>query len=492
MKTLTRIVCVLLCLGTLRPMFGQPKPEYTRDELLTEQRIMKADIDDANFYVDRGIKAVGSNLPEVAKVCVLRSTGRIAKVEEMMKGHPERIERMAFVMFHSQESVRAELRKSYNKLRDSFSAVEDSMYALRSDMLRKGIFGEELKQQVAVLDAASKLLTEIKDKDPALAEKIRAEIESINQALASNDSATAEQKIKELDAMLGAAGYGDRVKQQQDKLDTMAAATGTGGAAGAGSQVENLPDGSTVATTSKSVTLPDGRKQDTVEKTMKRPDGTSQVVRTTTITNPDGSKDVTETVEEHDKDGNVISTKTSQYHLGADGTKVNKGSVTDDGERVTITDPSGKTTTLPKSFFHGNEGTAYNTVYVGGEGQKLTGEQEVKISLKRDASGAITADEHSGRERQWDFAIAEVPGARKFEGDGMSTRLVFQDNKRKTDFKILGWSIKNPQGQEIGHFGAQNEVNFKFTANGAYTIAVNGETDWGSKFNVSVVLTVAL
>jgi len=193
------------------------------------------------------------------------------------------------------------------------------------------------------------------------------------------------------------------------------------------------------------------------------------------------------------KNGNVISTKTSQYTIKPDGSRVEKGSVKDDGERVTITDSSGRTTTVPKSFFHGgNEGTAYDTVYVGGEGQTLTAEREVKITLKRDDSGAITADQHPGREREWAFVIAEVPDSRKFENDGMATRLIFRDNKRKTDFKIDAWSIKDPQGHEIGHFGAQNEVDFKFPASGAYTLSVSGETNWESKFNVSVTLNVSL
>jgi hypothetical protein len=477
-------------------MFGQPKTEWDKSELLTEQRIMKADIEEANFYVNRGISAVGANLPDSAKVSVLRSTGQIAKVEELMKGHPERIERLSLVLFQSRETVRAELKKSYYKLRDSFSAVEDSMYALRRDMLRKGIFGEELKQQVAVLDAASKLLSEIKDKDPALAEKIRGQIEQINQALANNDTATAAKLIDQLNSTLSAAGYGDKVKQQQDKLNSMAGAgsESAGGPAASGApQVEKLPDGSVVTTTTSSVTLPDGRKKDTIEKVMKRPDGTSQIVRTATVTNPDGSKDVSETVEERDKDGNVISTKTSQYMLKPDGTRVDKGSVKDDGERVTVTDAAGNSTTVPKSFFRGNEATVYETQYVGGEGQKLTGERELKITLKRDDAGAIAGfDEHPGRERQWDFTITEAPDARKFESDGMATRLAFRDNKRKTDFKIDTWSITNPQGQGIGHFGAQNEVDFKFPASGAYTLSVTGQTDWGDKFTVSVTLNVAL
>ena len=50
----------------------------------------------------------------------------------------------------------------------------------------------------------------------------------------------------------------------------------------------------------------------------------------------------------------------------------------------------------------------------------------------------------------------------------------------------------NPQGQEVGHFGAQNQVDFKFPASGAYTLSVTGETDWGNKFAVSVTLNVAL
>ena len=511
MKKLSCLAVVLIGLSTLNPLPGQPQNqppvEYGKSDLLTEQRIMNADIKDANYYIDRGIKAVGANLPESAKVCVLRATGLIAKIKEMMKGHPERIERLSLVLFQSREKVRAELRKSYAAVRDNFSAVEDAMYALRRDMLRKGLFGEELKQQVAVLDAASKLAAEIRDKDPALADKIRAKIEAINLALANNDAAAAKQGIDELNALLSSSGYGDRVKQQQQKLEDMAAAgAGAGGAAATpggaaaaaaavagGPQIQTLPDGSTVTTSTNSITLPDGRKQDIVEKVMKRPDGSSQVVRTTTVANPDGSKDVTEVVEERDRNGNLLSTKTSQYKIMPDGSRMEKGSVKDDGERVTITDASGATTTVPKSFFHGNEATAYQTIYVGGEGQKLTAERELKITLKRDDAGSIAGfDQHTGREREWDFVIAEAPDSRKFDTNGMSTRLVFRDNKRKTDFKIESWSIKDPQGREVGRFGAQNEVDFKFPTSGQYTLGVSGATDWGNQFTVSVTLNVAL
>ena len=256
---------------------------------------------------------------------------------------------------------------------------------------------------------------------------------------------------------------------------------------------QTLPDGSTVTTSTNSTTLPDGRKQDTVEKKMQRPDGTSQIVRTSTIANPDGSKDVTEAVEERDKNAKVVFTRTSQFKVMPDGSRVDNGSVKDEGDRVTITDAAGNTTTVPKSFFRGNDATVYETQYVGGEGQKLTGERELKITLKRDSAGGIAGfDQHTGRERLWDFVIAEAPDTRKFENDGMATRLVFRDNQRKTDFKIEAWSIKNPQGQEVGHFGAQNEVDFKFAASGAYILSVTGETDWGNKFAVSVRLNLAL
>ncbi len=502
MRTSLRLAGVLICLGVLRPLLAQPQPpiEFDKSDLLTEQRIMKADIKDANYYIESGIKAVAANLPDSAKVRVLRATGLIAKVEELMKGHPERIERVAMVLFQSRETVRAELRKSYAELRDEFSQVEDSMYALRRDMLRKGIFGDELKQQVAVIDAASKLLSEIKDKDPALAEKIRAQIAEINQALEANDSAKAAKLIEQLNSTLSSAGYGDKVKQQQDKLNTMANAEGAGAetktltnAAPAGPVAEKLPDGLTVTTSTKSVTLPDGRKQEILEKVMKRPDGTSQVIRTVTVTNPDGSKDVSQTVEELDKNGNIISTKTSQSKIMPGGAPtVEKGSVKEEGDRVTITDADGKTTTVPKSFFRGNEAIIYDTVYVGGEGQTLTAERELKITIKRDDSGGVAVDQHPGREREWAFVIAEVPETRKFENDGMATRLAFKDNKKKTDFKIEAWSIKNPQGQEVGHFGNQGEVDFKFPTSGAYTLSVTGATDWGNQFTVSVTLNVAL
>jgi len=213
---------------------------------------------------------------------------------------------------------------------------------------------------------------------------------------------------------------------------------------------------------------------------------------TVAATNPDGSKDTTETVAERDRNGNVISTKTSLYRLMPDGTHVDIGSVKDEPNRVTITDAVGNTFTVPKSLFRGNEATVYETQYVGGKGQKLTGERELTITLKRDEAGRIVGfDQHYGLERQWDFVIAEAPDARKFENDSMATRLVFRDNGQKTDFRIEAWNIKNRQGQEVDHFGAQNEVEVKFHE-GLYTLIVTGKTDWGNRFSVSVNLNVKL
>jgi hypothetical protein len=169
------------------PGFAQPAAapqgpvDPTKAQLETEQRVMKANISDANYHIDRGIKAVGANLPELAKVSVLRATGRVAQVDQVMKSHPERIERVAMVLFTPREEVRKPLRASFKEIRDEFGQLELAMYAFRKDMLRKGIFGEELKQQIAVLDAASKLLPEIEKKDPAMAEKVRGLIDEITR-----------------------------------------------------------------------------------------------------------------------------------------------------------------------------------------------------------------------------------------------------------------------------------------------------------------------
>jgi hypothetical protein len=435
----SRLAAAFFCLGAISAALAQPAEpaapvEYPRSQLETEQRIMRANIDDANYHINRGINAVSAGLPELAKVSMLRATGRVAQIESLMKDHPERIERVAMVLFTPREEVRKPLRASFEKIRDDFGALEQAMYAFRKDMLRKGIFGEELKEQVAVLDSVTKILPGLKQQDPALAAKVSSLVDQINEALANGDTAKAAELITQLESMLKAAGKGDAIESAKDQLNAQA-----GPPAPAAPAAPTTPPAPAEA--AAAVIAP--------------------------------------------------AAAAAMPAAPAPGSKV-----TESADSITITDPvTGETRTIPKSFFHGNEATVYETQYIGGEGQKLTAERELKVSLKQDAAGHFTgADQTTGREREWDFAIAETPGARKFadDGSGMATQLVFADTKRKTDFKIAEWVIKNPAGQEVGRFGAQDKVDFKFKDSGVHTVSVSGETDWGNKFTVSVDIKVAL
>jgi hypothetical protein len=420
----------ILATATSLPAQPPPPTEYARNEIQTDHRVMLANVADANYHIDRGVKAVTADLPDLAKVSMLRATGRVAQIADALKSAPEKIERVAMVLFTPREEVRKPLRESLKKVRDEFGAVEQAMYAFRKDMLRKGIFGEELKQQVAVLDAAAKLLPSLKEKDPALAEKVSSLIDQINQALANGDNVKAAELIKQLNALLSGSGHQkdiDAAKQSINDSGGGGTGNGTGNGTSNGGQGGGLGGGGTG---------------------------------------------------------------------GGQGGGAGGSRVVDNGDSITITDPTtGKTLTVPKRFVRNNQFIVPEATYVGGEGQKLTGERELKGTFTTNASGGLSSSEPTvGRERDWDFSITETPGARKFadDGTGMATQLVFRDNKRKTDFKLTGWSIKNASGQEVGSFGAQDKVDFKFKESGLHAVTVSGETDWGNKFNVTVEIKVAL
>jgi hypothetical protein len=439
--------------------------EFPKAQLETEQRVMKANIADANYHIDRGIKAVSANLPELAKVSVLRATGRVAQVDEVMKSHPERIERVAMVLFTSREEVRKPLRVAFEKIRDEFGALELAMYAFRKDMLRKGIFGEELKQQIAVLDAATKLLPEIEKKDPALAEKIRSKIEEINKALAAGDSATADRLIKELNGMLEGAGYKQAIQNAKDELNKAGGGTspaGGGGATvtGAGGQTATIP-GAT-ATSGGKIRLADGTEID--------PTGCTVL--------PDGSIRLA--------DGRIVKDGRLMAAAGPAGpvTPTKDGRLVDaDGNEIS-----------DEYVWENGEGKGIDKTYVGGKGARLTRETKVSVRATPSSTKANTYEvtKTPGEARSWAFVVAPVPGSEKKSSGSLTLTLALSDRNGATGFTVSKWEITSPSGapSQSGSTGAQ--VTATFTASATYTIQVTGTTDWGSAFVIKSTLPVGV
>jgi hypothetical protein len=456
---LTGLMAQLLILAG----FGQaqtPAPaEFTKGQLETEQRIMKANISDANYHIDRAIKSVGANLADSAKVSLLRATGRVAQIDEVMKAHPERIERLAFSLFYSRETVRAELRASYKKLRDEFGAVEDAMYALRGDMLRKGLFGDELKQQIAVLDAATKLLPEIEKTNPELAAKVRTLIEQINQALASGDTAKAEELIKQLNGLLEGAGYKQNIADAKSKIGGGAGGGGAATVMGAHGQPVAIP-GAT-ATGGGKARLADGTEVD-LNGAQVLPDGSIRLADGRVI-----------------KDGRLVS--------GSSGPVV-------PGKDAKFYDADGNEITVDATWGPDGAGAGVDKVYVGGRGERLV--RETKVTFKpvpiSDKPNAYTVAKTPGESRTWAFIVGPVPGSDKKASGSYTVAVALTDKSGASGFTASRWEITGPGGSPSLDNTSGPQVTATFSQSGTYSVQVSGTTDWGSPFVIKSSLKIGV
>jgi hypothetical protein len=462
--------------------FGQPATpapvEFTKGQLETEQRIMRAQITDANFHVDRAIKSVGANLPDSAKVSLLRATGRVAQIDEVMRAHPERIERLAFSLFYSRETVRTELRTTYNKLRDEFGAVEDAMYALRRDMLRKGLFGDELKQQVAVLDAATKLLPEIENKNPKLAAEIRDLINQINEALARGDIAGAEKLIKQLNEKLEKAGYKQNVKDAMDKIGVGEPPAGTGarsGPLGGGTGGVTIagPNGQTatipfaVAGPGETATLQSGENVN-LKGAKIQPDGSILLADGRVI-----------------KDGKLIGGNSSGGTGGTGSASATPGRGAVDAEGNEISD---------EYVWENGEGKGVDKTYVGGKGIRLTKETKVSVRATPVVGKANTYEvtKSPGESRTWAFVVAPVPGSEKRTNGSYNVAIALTDRSGAKGFTAGKWEITGPSGSPSLDTSSGAQVTATFSQSGTYSVQVSGTTDWGSPFVIKGSLKIGV
>jgi hypothetical protein len=442
--------------------FGQaqaPAPtEFSKGQLETEQRIMKANISDANYHIDRAIKSVGANLAESAKVSLLRATGRVAQIDEVMKAHPERIERLSFSLLYSRESVRKELRATYNKLRDDFGAVEDAMYALRSDMLRKGLFGEELKQQIAVLDAATKLLPEIEKSNPELAAKVRTLIEQINQALAAGDTAKAGELIKQLNGLLEGAGYKQNIADAKSKIGGGTAVDGQAMVMGPNGQAVAIPGATAVA--GGRAHLADGTEVDL---------NGAQVL-------PDGSIRLA--------DGRIIK----------DGRLVGGGAaVVNPSRDARLFDADGNEIS-DEFVWENGVGKGVDKTYVGGKGSRLVRETKVSVRATPNPSkpNSYEVTKTPGESRTWAFIVAPVPGSERKSTGNYTVAVALTDKSGATGFTAAKWEITGPGGSPNLDSSSGLQVTATFSQSGTYSVQVSGTTDWGSPFTIKSSLKIGV
>jgi hypothetical protein len=449
--------------------------EYSKSQLETEQRIMKADLTDTNFHIDRTIKSIAADLPDSAKVSLLRATAKISELDDLMKGHGERIERLSFSLFYSRETVRQDLRTSFAKLRDDFGSAEDSMYAVRKDMLKKGIFGEALKQQIAVLDALPKLLADLDKKDPATAQKVRDLRDQINAALAAGDSEKASSLLGQLTDTLKGAGYSDAISNAVQKINDSgnSGPTGSGGSAGA----QTLQGGGSLAPGADGAVLtgPDGQ-------TTKIPgasilDGGKARLKSGEVVDMNGSKVL--------PNGDVLL---------ADGRTIKNGNLFDqnpgadakllDGDQNEVSD---------EYVWKDGMGQGVDKKYVGGKGARLVQEVKVTVVAKpTDTANTYSVTKTPGEARSWAFVVAPVQGSEKKSSGSLTITLAVSDKNGGTGFTISKWDITSSAGSPTLEQSSGSQVLATFSSSATYTVQVSGTTDWGSQFVIKSSLPVGV
>ena len=462
MHTPSRLrVSILSLCAVLLPAgaaFSQQSPvEYSKTQLEADQRVMRANISDANYHIDRGIKAAGAGLPDSAKVSLLRATGRIAQVDETMKSHPERIERLAWSLLYTRETVRKQLRAGFDKLRDDFGAVEDSMYALRRDMLRKGMFGEELQQQVAVLDAAKKLLPELEKKNPALAAKVRNLIEQINQALAAGDMAKAGELLKQLTATLVEGGHGQDIKDASDKIN------------------EGRPQ------------APDPKLQEA-----------RALAGRLAQTDPAAARSIEDLVSQIEDARRRGDTATADRLMAQLNELIRQKSGQDSqkqwkpGEKVY--DENGNEVTDEYVWGPDGEGRGVDKVYVGDKGGRLVRETKVNVRATPSTSKPNTFEvtKSPGASRTWALVVAPVPGSEKKATGSYTVSFALTDRAGASGFTVTKWDITSPSGSPTLDSTTGSQVTATFSKSATYTVQVSGTTDWGSAFTIKTNLTVGV
>lgn len=473
------ILCSISGYGQAQPQPAQP-PEYSKSQLETEQRIMRADLTDTNYHIDRTIKSVAADLPESAKVSLLRATAKISELADLMKNHSERIERLSFSLFYVRENIRQDLRKNFAKIREDFGSAEDSMYAVRKDMLKKGIFGEALKQQIAVLDALPKMLEDLDKKDPATAQKVRDLRDQINAALAAGDSAKASDLLKQLSDTLKGAGYSDAISNAVQKINdsggvgSTGSATGNGGAA-AGSQA--LQGGGSLASGADGLVLTGSDGQ-----TAKIPGATAL----------DGGKARLKSGEVVDLNGSKVLPNGDI--LLADGRTIKNGNLFAQNPDLNakLLD-SDQNEIADEYVWKDGKGQGVDKKYVGGKGARLV--QEVKVTVvaaPTDSPNTYSVTKTPGEARSWSFAVAPVSGSEKKSSGSLTITLAVTDKNGGTGFTISKWEITGPSGSPSLDQTSGAEVHATFTASATYTVQVSGTTDWGSPFVIKSSLPVGV
>jgi len=473
---------------------------FTKKDIEEEQRIISnSHTDRAVLHIEQAERRIGSGLYNAARVNLLVASYNLDVAKDLMDAHKPKIEKIDFFFPRSDasEKVREGYRKKAEELELLIFNNEDIVTALAKDLNNKlkdvGGFWQfdaldylrHLVETTTDPAETDKILAEHKGKKVPdsdkpesdkhelgeshqqllddLAAMIAAEknpvvktyLENLyNQVVSHLDSGDAESAAALLDDIFGAGGSH---KKQLDTLSELIEA------------IENESD--------------TARKME-LEKILNKIGASLQ----------DGATDgVGSALDEVDKIPDMGDEKPEPSEI-RNPSNLTGGS----GNPTRFTDPvSGEEIEFPPDFewVDNKLGPKISTTYIGGKGNRLTGETEISLVRKPDPSNPNVwlAEKVIGSMVRWDFRLSEVAGTRMTEDMVMKTSLQIKDNLGKETFSVQTWEVRDQSGNLILNVsGDQKMIEASFEQSGNFVITVTGKTQWGSSFRIRDQLNVQL
>lgn len=537
MKSVTFLI-LAWSFGIASSVFAQD--EFNRNELDQEQRLVEAHLREARKEIDRSVGRINASLTNTALLTIFRADEDLSRAEGILSFHPQHIEKLVRSLFYDEERVRSEFREKYDVIDASYDEIEKEFWVLVDEFDR--VTGRTGNRSLRAMLQRLDELRAIRDDENASAEERAAAAEALRNHDALIASGDGEGALEDLAEATGGGdtggntGGGGTPAPSSIRLSNPAAPwTDMGGApegvwipatTASGETVQvrrtrecDVPNAPPGCRDTYEVKQADGsimtfHNYDPVEN----PDGSISVRNDSRTTYPDGSYDVVSEERHYDPSTCELKVVRTTTRFNKDGTakgdQVVETAFYKDcdydprGDRraeldpskqiagqgsVEVISPSGEKKVYPLS---GDEPrTERRGEYVGGKGMFLISESEYSLSYERDDYGAIRGvAEKVGRQRNWEFAVAEVPGSIAYNDDltAMTAQFTLVDGKGKKSFTIDTWQVKAPDGSVIAQGQGNGPFDVRTTTSGQFEFIVRGKTDWGSAFTITQMVNMNL
>lgn len=479
MKTILRSAAVFaLVMPFLARAQMNAQNEFSKDFLEREQAQMLAYLRDAEDDFSRARSSAGNRFYSTAIAYSFSGKVKLTKAERFMEDHPARIALLSNSIWYDEE-------EEQKLLKDAFAKVKDFHYKL------KQIEGGMDQDFAMVLgDGYRKLVQEFKE--AAAEAKRKAKLSGDESALDKldleyGDRSVIEKKVEEIEEESGGSrtgperpinGGGFRPSRMGPSVNPASRLSPE--AAQFRQLIEqmladpNIPE-SVKARLRKTLSTLDSVASDPA----KVREVISQFLRENgdliqENTTPEQRAMFAQAARSMGLDPAALRALEMQKVAGPDGQMWDQETL--EGGVKVLTGPDGQRIVI------GPDLQGVQKVYIGGEGKNLVEEVKLKFAVGEDGSTQI----EDKTVRGWDLRIREAVERRQMASDGSSlqTQFILDEPQNRGNLKITQWTLTAPSGATTAR-GDSDEFSVSFQESGVYTVSVVGETEWGSRFEVS-------